>query len=130
MLAMLNSGGRYFVYRNIWRIYSNLYNLILLFIPPQASHGLDEKILESINGDDYDNAVSKIMIGPKKNSHEDQPKDDIGFLIKEIREKLKESPATIFPFIESCSRIADWTVTPFFKDFNTRFRLSDCDNNP
>ena len=69
--------------------------------------------MESINEDDYDYAVSKIIIGPKKNSDENHCKDDIFFLINEIREQLKDSPATIFPFIESCSRNADSTVTYF-----------------
>ena len=90
-----------------------MYNLILLFIPPQAAHGLDEKILESINEDDYDYAVSKIISGPKKNSAEDHYNDDIVFLIKEIHDKLKDSPSTIFPFFESCSRNADLTVRSF-----------------
>jgi len=62
--------------------------------------------LESINEDDFNNAVSKIIIGPKRNADEDHSKDYIVFFIKEIREKLKDSPGTIFPFIESCSRIA------------------------
>ena len=70
-------------------------------------------MLESINEDDYDNAVSKIIIGPKKNSDEDHFPDNIVFLIKEIREKLEGSPATIFPFIDSCSRNADLTATSF-----------------
>ena len=55
---------------------------------------------------DFDNAVLKIIIGLKNNADEDHFKDDIVFLIKEIREKLQDSPGTIFPFIESCSRIA------------------------
>ena len=62
--------------------------------------------MESVNEDDYDYAVSKIIIGPRKNSDENQSKDDISVLIMDIREKLKDSPTTIFPFIESCSRIA------------------------
>ena len=72
--------------------------------------------MESINEDDYDNAVSKIIIGPKKNSYEGHYKDDIVFLIKEIHEKLKDSPATIFPFIESCSRNANLQLY-FYKEF-------------
>ena len=48
------------------------------------------------------------MTGPEeKNSGEKQSEDEIFFLIKEIHEKLKDSPAAIFPFIESCTRNAD-----------------------
>ena len=48
------------------------------------------------------------MTGPEeKNLNEDHSEDDIFLLIKEIREKLEDSPKAIFPFIESCTRNAD-----------------------
>ena len=62
-----------------------------------------------MNEDDYDFALSKIMTGPVRqetNSGENSFEDEIFFLIKEIHEKLKDSPAAIFPFIESCTRNA------------------------
>ena len=49
------------------------------------------------------------MTGPVRqetNSGENSFEDEIFFLIKEIHEKLKDSPAAIFPFIESCTRNA------------------------
>ena len=47
------------------------------------------------------------MTGPEEKNSEEQSEDEIFFLIKEIHEKLKDSPAAIFPFIESCTRKAD-----------------------
>jgi len=43
-------------------------------------------------------------------SDENQSEDDIAALIRNIREKLEESPAAIFPFFESCSEIINLTI--------------------
>ena len=70
-----------------------------------VGEGLDKKIIQSINPDDYDYAVA-IIIGSKKKAYGKDSKNDIDILIKKIREKLEDSPVAILPFIESCTRNA------------------------
>ena len=76
-----------------------------ILIPLQVGEGLDKKIIQSINPDDYDYAVA-IIIGSKKKAYGKDSKNDIDILIKKIREKLEDSPVAILPFIESCTRNA------------------------
>ena len=65
-------------------------------------------MIESINTDDYNLAISRIMIGAEPNPEKNhQCEDDIFVLISKIREKLEDTPAAIFPFIDSCTRKAD-----------------------
>ena len=78
-------------------------------IPLLVGEGLDKKIIQSINPDDYDYAVA-IIIGSKKKPYGKDSKNDIDILIKKIREKLEDSPVAILPFIESCTRNAHLNI--------------------
>ena len=67
------------------------------------SHG--KAFIELVNEDDYNYAVSKIIVGPEK-SRDECLKEDILELVQKIQEKLEDSPTEILPFIKSCTRNA------------------------
>ena len=68
-------------------------------------------MIGSITEDEYNNVVMQI-IGEKKaqkrkmNSDDNPYEDFIHNVLKKIRDKLENSPMTILPFIESCTRNA------------------------
>ena len=74
-------------------------------MPNTACHSLGEAFIELINEDDYNYAVSKIIVGPEK-LRDECLKEEILELVRKIHGKLKDSPTEIMPFIESCTRNA------------------------
>ena len=74
-------------------------------MPNTACHSLGEAFIELINEDDYNYAVSKIIVGPEK-LRDECLKEEILELVRKIHGKLKDSPTEIMPFIQSCTRNA------------------------
>ena len=74
-------------------------------MPNTACHSLGNSFIESINYDDYNYAVSQIIIGPQ-NSCDENSEEDILELVRKIHGKLEDSPVEIMPFIKSCTRNA------------------------
>ena len=76
------------------------------FVSHEACHTLCEAFIESINEDDYKNAVFQVVNGPEKSSNDKGPDDDILKLICKIYKTLEDSPISILSFIQSCTRNA------------------------
>ena len=91
-------------------------------MPNTACHSLANSFIESVNYDDYNYAVSQILIGPQKTCDENSGEDIIE-LVQKIHGKLEDSPADIMPFINSCTRNAVFCQTKF------RLRNSKIHNN-
>ena len=77
------------------------------FVSHEACNSLCEAFIESINADDYKNAIFQIVNGPEKRSNDKDPDDDILKLICKIYKTLEDSPVSILPFIQSCTRNAN-----------------------
>ena len=74
------------------------------FVSHEACHSLCEAFIESINEDDYKNAVYQVVNGPEKRSNDKDPDDDILKMIYKIYKTLEDSTVSILPFIQSCTR--------------------------
>ena len=74
------------------------------FISHEACHSLCEAFIESIYEEDYKNAIFQVVNGPEKRSNDKDPDDDILELICKIYKTLEDSPVSILPFIQSCTR--------------------------
>lgn len=72
----------------------------------EACHSLCEAFIELINEDDYKNAVFQVVNCPEKKLNDKDPDDDILKLICKIYKTLEDSPVSILPFIQSCTRNA------------------------
>ena len=79
-------------------------------MPNTACHSRVHSFIESINYEDYNYAVSKIIIGPQK-AFDENSEEDIFELLRKIHGKLEDSPLEIMPFIKSCTRNADFYQT-------------------
>ena len=77
----------------------------LSFVSNTACHSHGNLFIESINHDDFKNAVLQIIVGPEK-SRDDNLEEDILELVGQIHGKLEDSPMEIMPFIKSCTRNA------------------------
>ena len=74
-------------------------------MPITACQSLGEAFFESINDNDYSNAVLQIIVGPEKSGDENCD-EDIPELVGKIHRKLEDSPTEIMTFIKSCTRNA------------------------
>ena len=81
--------------------------VIRILVSHGACHSLSEAFIESINEDDYKNAVFQIVNGPEKRSNDKGPDDGNLTLISKIYKTLEDSPVSILPFIQSCTRSAN-----------------------
>ena len=90
------------------RCYKLTYSVekLIVFVSHIACHILGEAFIESINEDDYKNVVFQVITTPEKKSHENSG-EDILELICKIYKTLEDSPVTILPFINSCTRNAN-----------------------
>ena len=79
------------------------------FVPITACQSLGEAFFESINDNDYSNAVLQIIVGPEKSGDENCD-EDIPELVGKIHRKLEDSPTEIMTFIKSCTRNADFFI--------------------
>ena len=87
-----------------------IYECLVLYhnlVSHEACHGLSDAFIESINEDDYKNAVFQVVNGPEKSSNDKGPDDNILKLISKIYKTLEDSPVSILPFIQSCTRNAN-----------------------
>ena len=81
--------------------------LNICILSQKACDSIDEAFIESVTEDDYNYAVSQVIIGPEKRFlFKENSDDEILELIRKIHVKLEESPVTIMPFIKSCTRNA------------------------
>ena len=72
-----------------------------------ACHILGEAFIESIKEDEYKNAVFQVITTPDNKSYDENSGEDILVLICKIYKTLEDSPVTILPFINSCTRNAN-----------------------
>ena len=80
------------------------------FVPITACQILGEAFFESINDNDYSDAVLQIIVGPEK-SGDENCEEDVSDLVRKIHRKLEDSPVEIMPFIKSCTRNGDFFQT-------------------
>ena len=97
--------GRDSTLRMVKLCYTIRVNICIL--SQKACDSIDEAFIASVTEDDYNYAVSQVIIGPEKKClFEENSDDEILELIRKIHVKLEDSPVTIMPFIKSCTRNA------------------------